>query len=149
MKKIIYITLVLMLAACSAVSQSEFDQNQTKWKDANISHYRYTIFIGCFCAFSEEMPLTIEVKDGEAVSIMRADGTLVRPTDTVYGWYQPYETIDRLFLKLEADLGGEADEVTVSYDPQYGFPLTISIDQILEAVDDELALQVSNFEILE
>jgi hypothetical protein len=37
----------------------------------------------------------------------------------------------------------------VFYDPTYGFPSQVSIDYIKRAVDDELGLQVSNFEVLE
>ncbi len=149
MKKIILLALAMILTACSVATPSEFDKNLAKWEDANISHYRYTLFIGCFCVFMDQMPLTIEVKDGEVVSITRADGATVGAMDNFYEFYQPYSTIDRIFLKLEADLAGEADEVAVTYDPTYGFPISISVDVIKEAIDDELSLQISNFEILE
>lgn len=149
MKKIIFIILAFILAACGSVPSNEFDQNVTKWNDANISHYRYQLFIGCFCPFYEDMPLTIEVKDGEVVSITSQDGTVVDASHPAYETYQSYATIDRLFSNLEVVLTGEADEVVVSYDPAYGFPTSIAIDYIKEAMDDELALQVSNFEVLE
>lgn len=149
MKKIILLALAIILTACSVAAPSELDKNLSKWEDANISHYRYTLFIGCFCVFMDQMPLTIEVKDGEVVSITRADGAKVDTTDNFYEFYQPYSTIDRIFLKLEADLTGEADEVAVTYDSTYGFPVNVSVDVIKEAIDDELSLQISNFEILE
>ncbi|MCQ3938054.1 MAG: hypothetical protein DPW18_13540 [Chloroflexi bacterium] len=149
MKKFLYLILALTLAACSAVPQSEFDENIAKWRDASISHYRYQLFIGCFCPFAEDMPLTIEVKDGEVVSMTRFDGTPIDPADPAYETYRLYSTMDRLFLELEAELNGEADEVLVTYDPLFGFPVSIAIDRIKEAVDDELSLQVSNFEMLE
>ncbi|NOH04154.1 MAG: hypothetical protein HND47_20365 [Chloroflexi bacterium] len=149
MKKFLYLILALTLAACSAAPQSDFDRNIAKWQDASISHYRYQLFLGCFCPFVEDMPLTIEVKDGEVVSITRPDGTPVDSSNPSFDYYQSYATIDRLFLELEAELNGEADEVLVTYDPLFGFPVSIAIDRIKEAVDDELSLQVSNFEMLE
>ncbi len=149
MKKIILLALALILTACSAGVSSEFDKNLTKWDDANIAHYRYTLFIGCFCAFMNDVPLTIEGKDGEVISMTTANGTLVSPTDSFYDVYESYSTIDRIFLKLEADLAGAADEVAVTYDSTYGFPVSINIDQIKEAIDDELSLQISDFEVLE
>ncbi|MEK6752514.1 MAG: DUF6174 domain-containing protein [Chloroflexota bacterium] len=148
MKKIILLTLALVLSACSIGAGTDFDRNLSKWEDANIIHYRYTLFISCFCVFSDEMPLTIEVKDGEVVSMTRSDGTAVAPTDNFYELYQPYSTMDRLFLKLEADLTGEADNLAVTYDPVYGFPSNVSIDYITEAIDDEISYQISNFEAL-
>jgi hypothetical protein len=141
--------MVLILAACSAAAPSEYEQNLKKWEEAQISHYRYQLFIGCFCPFVEDMPLTIEVKNGDVVSIARADGTFVNPADAPYESYTVYATIDRVFLELEAALAGEADEVIVAYDPLYGFPASIAIDRIKEAIDDELSVQVSGFEVLE
>ena len=94
------------------------------------------------------MPLNIEVKDGEVLSITYADGTPISTTDPEFEFFARYGTIERLFSELEADLAGAADEVTVSYDPVYGFPQTADIDIIKEAADDELSLTVSGFEIL-
>lgn len=147
MKKIILLVLAIILAACTGVS--EYDQSLAKWQDADISHYRFQLFIGCFCPFAEDMPLTIEVLDGEVVSITSADGSPVETTDPSFETYNSYATIDRLFLELKANLSGEAEEVVVTYDPTYGFPVNISIDRIKAAVDDELSLQVSNFEVLQ
>jgi hypothetical protein len=149
MKKLFVVFLVLVLAACSIVPASEFDQNLGKWQNADVSHYRFDLSLGCFCAFRSMMPLTIEVKNGEVVAISDASGIPLSLDDPNYEFFEQYLTIDRLFTALEADLGGEADEVTVTYEPLYGFPVDISIDRIKEAVDDELYIQVSNFEALQ
>jgi len=149
MKKIILLALTLILAACSAGASGELDQNIQKWEQANVSHYRYTLFISCFCAFMNDMPLTMEVKDEQVVSITRADGSLVDPADPSQETYTRYSTIDRIFSELQADLNGGADEVIATYDATYGHPVTIAIDYIKEAIDDELSLEISNFEVLE
>lgn len=149
MKKIVLLLLAFILAACSTETKTDFDKNLAKWNDANISHYRYSLFIGCFCAFRDQMPLTIEVKDGEVVSMTRSDGTAVASTDPSYDIFESYATIDRVFLKLEADQTGDADEVTVTYDSTYGFPANVAVDNIKAAMDDEISYQVSGFEILE
>ncbi len=52
MRKLLFIFMALALTACSIGSQTEIERNQQKWQDANISHYRYNLFIGCFCVFS-------------------------------------------------------------------------------------------------
>jgi hypothetical protein len=149
MKKIILLTLSLILAACTAASSpSEFEKNQQLWEDANISHYRYTLSLSCFCAFMEDMPLTIEVQNDQIVSITSVKGTAVDTTNPSYSLFENYATFDRIFLQLKTALE-EADEVTVVYDTAYGFPTTITIDQIKEATDDELYVTVENFEILQ
>lgn len=145
MKKIILVVLALLLAACSAVS--EYDQNLKIWQAANVSHYQYDLVIGCFCPFYQDMPLTIEVKDGEVVSITSADGTILDASNPSYQYYLEYATLDLLFAELKSEMV-EADEVIVTYDSQFGFPAEVSIDRIKAAMDDELSLQVTNFEEL-
>ena len=147
MKKIILLLPALLLAACSGVI--EYNQNLKKWQDAEIKHYRYRLFVGCFCPFENDMPLSIEVKDGKMVSMNYADGTPVLPDDQFYEIFEPYSTLDRLFAQLGAELTGNNDEVRVTYDPTYGFPDSIYIDRIKQAADDELSLQIKNFEVLE
>lgn len=149
MKKLILLFLALVLAACSAVPASEFDQNLAKWQSMDVSHYKYTLSIICFCAFWDQMPLTIEVKDDEIVSITNVNGEVIDPSNMNYQYFEEYATIDRIFEALKADIEGEADEVTVSYEPLYGFPVEVSIDRIKEAIDDEVSLQIENFETLQ
>jgi hypothetical protein len=146
MRKLIFIFIVLALAACSAGNQSEIERNKEKWQDANITHYRYNLTLGCFCVFSQDMPLVIEVMDGNVVSMEYKNGNPIDTTNREL--FERFSTIDRIFSELEADLAGAADEVTVTYDPTYGFPVEVSIDYVKEATDDELYLTISDFEVL-
>ena len=147
MKKIILTTLVLILAACSG-GGSELSRNQQKWTDANITHYRFELNIGCFCAFRDQMPLTVEVRDGQIVHMATVVGTLVLDTDQNYGFYAPHATIDLLFAELDTALNNGADSVTVTYDATYGFPTEIAIDQSQEIADEEMYYSISGFEAL-
>ncbi len=152
MKKLLFIFMTLALVACTATgnamgSQSEIEQNKEKWENANVSHYRYHLSMTCFCIFSQEMPLIIEVQDGEVVSMEYQSGNEIDTTSREL--FEKYATIDRLFAELEADLNGAADEVTITkYDATYGFPTEVTIDFVKEATDDELYLSLSNFEEL-
>jgi len=158
MKKLLILLTVfaVVLAACSAgaqaegnppqENQSEIERNKEKWRDAKISHYRYKLHLTCFCAFSQDMPLVIEVMDGEIVSMEYQNGNPIDATNREL--FERFSTIDRIFSELEADLAGAADEVTVTYDPTYGFPVEVTIDYVKEATDDELYLTISDFEVL-
>ena len=148
MKKIILLLLAFILAACSFGTSSELDKNLQKWQDSGITHYRFSLNIGCFCPFRDQMPITVEVQNGEIISMNASDGTPIAATDPGYETFSRYATIDRIFSTLEAGLAGDADEVTVTYDPTYGFPNEIYFDYIQAAADDELSLSVSNFEVL-
>jgi len=155
MKKLTLLIAVLALAlsACASATasanqnQSELDQNWEKWRDANISHYRYNVAISCFCIFSQDMPLIIEVQDGQVVSMEYTSGNEIDAANREY--FARFETIDRIFEQLQKDIGGEADEVVVSYNTPYGFPEEVKIDYVLEATDDEIWLTVSDFEPLQ
>ena len=146
MRKLLFIfTLIaLVLTACAAGvasgSQTEIGQNKDKWQDANISHYRYELFISCFCVFNEDMPLIIEVQDGKVVSMEFQSGKEIDPS--LLELFDKYATIDRIFAEVEAGLNGAADNVVVKYDPTYGFPTEVTIDVEQQAADDELYLTI-------
>ena len=147
MKKLLLVMLAIVLTACSAVQpKSEFERARERWQDANVSHYRFSLFIGCFCVFSQDMPLNIEVKDGEVVSMEYQSGNEIDAANREY--FRRFETIDKIFDELEKDKNGEADEVTVAYEEKYGYPAQVHIDFIKNAVDDEVSLQISAFEVL-
>jgi hypothetical protein len=147
MKKIILITLIFILAACST-GGSELSRNQQKWQDANITHYRFKLSIGCFCVFRDQMPLTVEVRDGQIVHMAAVDGTLVLDTDQNYEFYAPHATMDLLFAEIEAAVNDGADSVTVTYDATHGFPTEIAIDPSQEIADEEMYYSISGFEAL-
>lgn len=157
MKKLLLVVLAIVLSACAATAnadepKSEVQQARDKWQAANISHYRFNLHISCFCVFTENMPLVIEVKDGAVVSMEYQNGNEIDPQ--LLDLFNRYTTIDKLFDGLEAgfdfegDDQGPADKVTVTYDETYGFPTEITIDFVEEAIDDELYLTISGFEPL-
>jgi hypothetical protein len=150
MKKLILIVMAFILTACASANalggQSEIQQNREKWQDAGITHYRFRLSISCFCVFTQDMPLIIEVQDGKVVSMEFQSGNQIDPSLTEL--FNRYATIDKVFTELEAGLNGAADEFTVKYDPTYGFPTEATIDVEKQATDDELYLTLSDFEQL-
>lgn len=149
MKKMILVLLALILAACASGGESELSRNQSKWQDADINHYRFQLHVSCFCLFRSEMPVTVEVQDGEVVSIVDANGEEIPTDDPMSDLITKHATIDRIFAELGSEPVQEADNLTVSYDPTYGFPVEVAIDYIELAADDELYLSVSGFEPLQ
>lgn len=160
MKKLLLLVLAVMLSGCATSANageptSEVQQAREKWQNAKISHYQFKLFLGCFCVFSQDMPLNIEVKDGQVISMQFQSGKEIDPSLMEY--FQRFATVDKLFGEIENGFqiqgnvdtaGDKADEVKVTYDEPYGFPSQINIDFIKEAVDDELSLQITDFEKL-
>ncbi len=147
MRKILFVLLAVLLTGCaSLVGQASGEKSaQEKWQDANIFHYRYELGISCFCVFAPDMPLVVEVKDGQVVSMEFKSGKEIDPA--LLPEFQRYGTIDKVFAELEK-AQSEAERVEVTYDEKYGFPTQITIDRAVQAADDELYLTISNFEVL-
>jgi len=148
MKKILLLTLTLVLAACSAGSKSKFDSNLSKWQDAGVNHYSFELGIGCFCPYGDVLPATVEVKDGEIVSMVSVKGEEILLGEMFYEDFARYGTIEKIFEATKSALDS-ADKIEVTYDSEYGFPSAVSIDYIELAMDDELSLYVNNFKVLE
>ena len=165
MRKFLFIVIAIVLTACSGMAteiptevptemptifpnsdSGDLESARQQWEASGISHYRFNLNMVCFCAFSENMPLVVEVQDGNVVSMEYQNGNEIDPASLEF--FQRYETIDKIFAELKKAAGGEADEVTVSFDDTYGFPEQIDIDVIKEAIDDELVMTISGFEVL-
>jgi hypothetical protein len=135
--------LLLTVLACvfaPGPRQSALDDARAKWDTEAPSHYRYVEDEWAFAPF--EGPVRIEVEDGEIVQ------ALVVETD------QPASdarqlTIEDLFDKVQAELDGEPDDITIEYDDTYGFPASVDVDPIENAMDDEHGFTAQQFEDLD
>ncbi len=144
-RTLLLIALSAILTACSALADSQLSRARSRWRSAHISHYSYKLSVGCFCAFTERMPLTVEVQDGRVISMSYRDGSAVSSQDQQI--FADYQTIDALFDFTSQSIH-KADNIKVQYDPTYGFPSSVQIDFIRNAADDELSLSVSDFQRL-
>ena len=129
----------------SADIAAEIRAYQTRWRDANIRHYRYQLTVSCFCPMNAVMPITIEVNNDVVTSITDARGVPVSPDDAGSGFFLKYTTISRIYAELTSSWFSTADKLSVTYDSTYPVPATISADFIAMAVDDELYVGVSGF----
>lgn len=149
MRKLAFIALVSIFAGCSADTEAGSDdlsRNQQKWTAANVSHYRFSLNVYCFCP-PRQMPWAVEVLDNNVVSAVGEDGVPIAETDPSYALFGQYATMDRLFTALSGGLS-DAEEVSAEYDPTYGFPSKINVDYYKESVDDEFTVAASAFEPL-
>ena len=161
-KSLIVITavmgLIVVAAAVYALSSGapqEYMQLRTlntqaaRWQAQNITSYQMKLHIACFCPFFDRMPLTVEVRDEQVISVVDSQGKPVSTDDPIrmYGNEQ-LMTIDGVFAYAREAIR-EADETNITYDPALGFPLTLSIDRIKLAMDDELGVTISDLRALE
>jgi hypothetical protein len=145
-KRILLITaliLALTLSACG--SKSELNANRDKWDASGVSHYSFQLTISCFCPFMDIIPVSVEVKDGQIVSMTDAQGKPL--ADNFRETFEKAATVEGLFAIAEENLSN-ADQVEVTYEAQYGFPTSIVVDRIKLAVDDEVSYYADAFKIL-
>jgi len=145
LKRLTLILILTALTACSATPSSTLAGNRQKWESQNITHYRFNLAISCFCAFSDKMPLTIEIQDGQVVSMVDNQG---QPVTDFKETFDQYNSIEKLFATLDSAENGGADKVTVTYNAEFGYPESVYIDYIEMAADDEIGFTVSEFESL-
>jgi len=128
---------------------AELDRMLTAWQKNPIRHYRFQLTVGCYCPMNAMMPITVEVRDGAVVSLVDANGVAVASTDPGSDFFMKYTTIDGIYTELMSARFSEADKLTLTFDPTYPVPATVSADFIAMAVDDELYLGVTAFTSLE
>ena len=83
-------------------------------------------------------PFEVEVRDGVVVEVRR-DGESILGQRPAEAW-SGYLTIDGLFAEIERSL--PADELTVVYDGELGYPRSLRSDPDLGTSDDELGVTV-------
>lgn len=118
---------------------SEFEAARARWVEAAIQDYAYTLRRGCFCLPEFIGPVRIVVENGQVAS-----RTLLSTGGEPLGEAERWPTIEGLFDYVERAMR-EADETTVRYHPDLGYPIEISVDWIRQAVDDEESVGVESF----
>jgi hypothetical protein len=140
-----FTVFILLLALTACAFGNTTSDNRQKWAAQKISHYKFELSIGCFCAWHDLMPLKVEVKDGQIVSLTDNSG---QPTPENFADdFNKAATVEGLFNILDS-VQGKAQEVRVEYDGTYAYPKSIFIDYVKDATDDEIAYTVEKFEVL-
>lgn len=135
------------VAESSAVA-ADIAANYQRWQAADIRDYRFVLMVGCYCPMEAMMPMTVEVRDGNVVSVVDANGVVVAQDNPGNDFFLQYTTIDRIYTELTSSRFVEADKLTITFDATYPVPATVSADFIEMAVDDELYLGISGFTVV-
>jgi hypothetical protein len=104
---------------------------KASWLAHRPARYRMTVRRSCFCPPDTTDPVTIEVDGTEITS---PTGTTGLTVDDIYD---------------EASRTGSQGRITgIQIDPTWGFPAFLNIDHIINAVDDEMAYTITDFQAL-
>jgi hypothetical protein len=109
-------------------AQRKLDRARRRWRRAGIHNYRFQPTVICFCVRRD--PVVIFVRNDRPVN---APDTL-----------RDVATVRRLHRAVQRAIDRKVPDLSVRYDRR-GIPREISIDNIKNAADDEVAYRVDRF----
>lgn len=119
----------------------ELAEHRAIWDAKHPVAYRFRVSVGCFCLPSVRGPWIITARvDTREVLPATPDGE--QPLSS-----EMPPDVEGVFTKAK-DALAKADKVEITYDETWGFPTSVSIDWIKDAVDDEESFTIGEFEKL-
>ena len=134
----------LVPAAAAAHVDAEvepaLDQARRTWDASHPSDYSFDLHIEVFSLLGGTY--RVAVADGQTAGIERTDG---QPFDNSLAAELP-GTIEEVFDVITDNLDRGPDLVIAGIYPELGYPTDATFDHIRNAIDDEFAIVVTNFE---
>lgn len=143
---IITVIIFFVLTSCAATQSNitnttaELETHRKIWQAQNISDYEYTFNKMCFCPPPANVPVKVLVKNNSVNRIFNLETN--QPIDNPDLTF--YQSIDRLFEFIEEAIQKGADKIDVNYDKNLGYPISISIDYLEMAADDEVSFSATD-----
>jgi hypothetical protein len=126
------------LPADTSPTMRELITAERLWATSRPQSYEFAIDVRCFCGGLATVPPRYRVTGTTATSLGPSP-----PWDgKAYG---RFNTVEKLFLVIRESVKRDGHRVTVSYDPDLGYPQVADLDPIATAVDDELFFRVIDF----
>ena len=113
-------------------------EQRSFWRSQGFASYTFSVSRPCFCPPEWSGPFEVTVVDG-ATTVVTYQGA---PAPAANVEHIP-KTIEAVFDLLIANA---ATTVDVTYDPIFGFPASMSVDPIVNAIDDEFGITITNFD---
>ena len=149
LQKIFLLTLLFALSpsltACKWQQKRELSRNWEKWQAQNITNYRYKVSIISYWGGNSLMPLTMEYRNGQLVSVVDQGG------DIQELWWDSMGGIEAIFQEVDTSLARKLRDVQeITYDPTYGLPTYVKIYYHETGVGGEYdrTYTISHFEVL-
>lgn len=133
-----------LVVGCGGLAPRDFERarleaNLARWRSVGPSSYRYALRRSCYCPGEYIGPVRVTVSaDTVFQRVYVESGDPVPETAA-----DAFPTVDGLFELLTRAFDDGADRIDVTYDPELGVPIEISIDYLEDAVDDELGILVT------
>jgi hypothetical protein len=137
--------LALVLAACGSDGPTAVNTNfvlaRGRWALRGPATYQLTVARSCFCAPESTKPVVVTVVGGQVVSRRYVDGG----ADVPAGLASFFPSVDQLFAVIQDARSRDAATIDAEYDVADGHPISVFIDYVAQAADDELRFSVTGF----
>lgn len=149
---LLFLISIFFLSSCDSIvdneQENDFKTSRNLWQQQGIESYSFEFRKLCYCGGLFN-PATIVVAADTVHAVLDPEtGEPLRDPQTnelVFPKYsESFQTIDELFEVIES-ARKKADKLKVEYNQKLGYPETIEIDYIKEAIDDEVTYKVDNF----
>lgn len=143
---------VLFLSSCGSLlddkKDNDFAKNKALWQKQGIENYSFTYSKYCFCPGLQK-PATIVVKADTIHAVIDPEtNEPIRDPQTQelmrVKFPNSFQTINELF-EVIGNAREKADKLNVEYNQKVGYPKSVEIDYIEEAVDDEVSYVLDDF----
>lgn len=142
-RAVLALSVSLMLLSACAHDPTSPEQNAlnvavAQWNSARSASNSYLMEqqVACFCPYGGTT-FEVSVSAGVVVSARALN------TNGVEGPVQlsSFRTVDQLFDEIRAALRKSGTLIALAFDPALGFPVTVSLDPVKNAIDDEVSYQ--------
>lgn len=126
------------------LSQAELlKANSDLWRSKQVKNYNFTLRADCLCPLAPRSPVRIDVRNGQPVSIV----TLNRKNTFYFvpEAYKDYNTIDKMFERIEEAPNSRPEFISASYHETLGYPTSFTVDQTIGGSDDEMTILIEDF----
>ena len=119
----------------------EHTVNKTSWMNRNISKYKFDFNWSCYCVPNYTDVVTIYVENNAIVKIVNKQTKEEVENSSIATYY----TLTELFEYIMQAYENHAYEIKCEYDESLSYIKSAFIDQIVNAIDDEMTFNVANF----
>jgi Family of unknown function (DUF6174) len=145
--------LVLALAGCSggkaktedAAKRTALTNAKSKWATKAVTSYEYVFQRSAFSTSDATRKVRIRVENGVTTSITAADSNI---TPILRVLFENYNTIDKLFIRVDEKIKTVPDKLDIIFDSSYGYLTSLVYDRSTLIADEEETYTISEFKTL-
>lgn len=138
--------LLATLTACGGATgpERELTAARALWAQREPASYSISVARWCECLPEMSGPVVVTVRDGLVES--RHYATTGAPVPPTYADLFP--SVDGLFERIEAARHQPVARLDVRYDPAFGYPVRIAIDEDAVMADDEVTYDAKDLRVV-